>query len=396
MIGTDGSSHLGQSSFALGLFNQDLEWNCIQLIQTSKKNAAGIAQEMEMACSKFGRVLLDKLICIVTDRARVQEAANRIFMERVNRVRGPEFQDLYCVCCLMHTASNTDTRPQRMLNQAEKVLSYLKQFFGGRVTSSYSKLSLKREYEVLVGGTSPFETDCGSRFGVSFNNARSLILYENDVFQCLGAQTATQPKQRELRRMMQDEDTWRHTRLEVMIPFLTWCALISPFHTIVSASGTTYAMVKQAFSDFESKMNQIIDDQRDEHYIRLLELAQDEPDNSDESTQALEKIRPFWNELEDDQQNRLNILVFNYTQEIKAKVESDKEIIMSLPIPNDETKLAWTNRRCVSELTFFCPFNQSIILGKHFCLLKSNSPSIHNDGKRKCRYACPSPPEPFI
>ena len=109
MIGTDGSSHLGQSSFALGLFNQDLEWNCIQLIQTSKKNAAGIAQEMEMACSKFGRVLLDKLICIVTDRARVQEAANRIFMERVNRVRGPEFQDLYCVCCLMHTASNTDT-----------------------------------------------------------------------------------------------------------------------------------------------------------------------------------------------------------------------------------------------------------------------------------------------
>ena len=348
MIGTDGSSHLGQSSFALGLFNQDLEWNCIELVQTSKKNAAGIAQEMEMACMKYGRVLLNKLVCIVSDRARVQEAANRIFMERLNRERGPEFPLLYYVCCLMHTVSNTDTRPQAMLNQAEKVLSYLKQFFGGRVTSSYSKLSLKREYEVLVGGTSPFETDCGSRFGVSFNNARSLILYENDVFQCLGAQTATHAKQRELRRMMQAEDTWRHTRLEVMVPFLTWCALISPFHTIVSAKETTYAMVKQAFLDFESKMSQIINEENGQHYLKLLELAQDEPDNSDESTQALDKIRPFWNELGANQQSRLHILVFNYTHQIKSTVESDKEIIMALPIGNDETRLPWTNRRCVS------------------------------------------------
>ena len=125
MIGTDGSSHLGQSSFALGLFNEDLEWNCIELVQTSNKNANGIAADMDMACQKYGRVLLDKLVCIVTDRARAQESANRIFIERLNRVRGPGFPLLYYVCCLMHTVSNADIRPQAMLNEAEKVLSYL-------------------------------------------------------------------------------------------------------------------------------------------------------------------------------------------------------------------------------------------------------------------------------
>ena len=277
MIGTDGSSHLGQSAFALGLFNEDLEWNCIEMIQTSRKNGAGIAHEMELACQKYGRVLLEKLVCIVTDRARTQEAANRIFMEKINRIRGEGFAALYYVCCLMHTASNTDTRPQVMLNQAEKVLSYLKQFFGGRVTSSYSKLSLKREYETLVGGTSPFQTDCGSRFGVSFNNARALILYERDVYNCLGSRTATYAKQQELRQMMASNQ-WRHTRLEVMIPFLTWCGLISPFHSVVSSPDTNYGMVKEAFNAFESKMQQVFDDES--HYTQLFEVANNEPNNS--------------------------------------------------------------------------------------------------------------------
>ena len=347
MIGTDGSSHLGQSSFALGLFNEDLEWNCIELVQTSNKNANGIAADMEKACQKYGRILLDKLVCIVTDRARAQESANRIFIERLNRARGPGFPLLYYVCCLMHTVSNADIRPQAMLNEAEKVLSYLKQFFGGRITSSYSKLSLKREYEILVGGSSPFETDCGSRFGVSFNNARALILYENDVFRCLGARTATFSKQRELRAMMQ-ADQWRHTRLEVMIPFLTWCALISPFHTVVSAKQTTFGMVKTAFADFDSKMLQVINDERDDHYQRLLHLANQEPGNSDELKEALEKIPPFWDELNDEQKNRLDILVFNYTHEIKSKLDRDKEIILNLPIEDNNKILPWTNRRCVS------------------------------------------------
>ena len=345
MIGTDGSSHLGQSAFALGLFNEDLEWNCIQLIQSSHKNAIGIADEMDLACQKYGRILIDKLICIVTDRARVQEAANRIFMERINRIRGDGFALLYYVCCLMHTVSNTDIRPQHMLKDAEKVLSYLKQFFGGRVTSSFSKLSLKREYETLVGGTSPFETDCGSRFGTSFNNARALILYENDVYRCLGANTATLAKQRELRHMM-GSSQWRHTRLEVMIPFLTWCALISPFHTIISATGTNYGTVKRSFDDFESKMQQIFGD--DSHYTKLFEVANNEPDNSEESKRALEKILPFWAELNRDEKRRLNNLVYNYVHEIKVKLDSDRGIIMSLPIEDDETRLPWTNRRCVS------------------------------------------------
>ena len=350
MVSTDATSYWGTGVFALGVFNQDLKWNCLELIETSGKNANAIADEMLRVFNNY-QIDPDKLVCLVTDRARAQEAANVIFIREINNLKSNGQPPMYCVCCLMHTVSNCDSRPQKLLfDDGIKVLSYLKQFFGNRASQGWSKLSLKTEFELEIGCTSMFETDIGSRYAVSYNNVRSLILYEADVYNVLRA-CARQEKHHELKRMMENQSRWPFTRMELAIPFLVWVALLSPFHTSISGE-VTYAVVKTSINRIRDKIDSLIADGDFNSFERLLELAESEQEEmSEDSKNALEAIKQFWNadELKETENWQFNLgeEVEDYMHEMNEKFTADAEIILELPINNDETKLPWTNRRIV-------------------------------------------------
>ena len=351
MVSTDGTSYWGTGVFALGVFNQDLKWNCLELIETTGKSASAISEEMLRVFRNY-RIDPDKLVCLVTDRARAQEAANTIFIREINNLKSDGQPAMYCICCLMHTVSNCDSRPQKLLfEDGIKVLSYLKQFFGNRASQGWSKLSLKTEFELEIGCTSMFETDIGSRYAVSYNNVRSLILHEADVYNVLRA-CARQDKHHELKRMMEDQSRWPFTRMELAIPFLVWVALLSPFHSSISGE-VSYAEVKTAINRIRDKIDSLIAEGDFNAFERLLELAEMEHEEmGEDSKKALEAINRFWNADElaarENWQFNLGEEVEDYMHEMNDKFTADAEIIFNLPIDDDETKLPWTNRRIVS------------------------------------------------
>ena len=357
MCATDATSHWESGVFAFGLFNQDMEWNCLELLQSEGKSGEAIANDMLNVMSKYN-VPVAKLICLVTDRSRAQERANRIFCEIVNS-RKPEGSPLiYYVCCLMHTVSNADTKPQKwLLQDSQKTLSYLKQFFGNRVSSGFSRKSLRKELESLLGRSSPFQTDIGSRYAISFNNARYLIIYESDVYRALQSNSARHEKHHELKTMMANQEKWGCTRLEIMVPFLVWEGLLSPFHQTISKN-VTYGTVKHAFNELRSKITNVKGAEVNRElergqYERILTLA-DNDDISEDSKKAIEQIYLFWmaDETKEEWKQHLDEFLYDYMAEIEEKINSDAEIIFNLPIHDNETRIPWTNRRMVSFLKF--------------------------------------------
>ena len=353
MCATDATSHWETGVFAFGIFNQNLEWNCLELMQSEGKTGQAIANDMLNVMSKYD-VPVEKLICLVTDRSRAQELANRIFCDIVNSRKPEGSPRIYFVCCLMHTVSNADTKPQKwLLQDSQKTLSYLKQFFGNRTSSGFSRKSLRKELESLLGRSSPFQTDIGSRYAISFNNARYLIIYESDVYRALQSNSARHEKHHELKTMMADQRKWGCTRLEIMVPFLVWEGLLSPFHQTISRN-ITYGTVKEAFNQLRSKLNdvkgaEVNGELQRGQYERILALA-DNDDISEDSKKAVEQTYLFWEaeETKEDWKQHLDEFLYDYMVEIEDKINSDAEIIFNLPIRDDETRIPWTNRRMVS------------------------------------------------
>ena len=357
MCATDGTSHWETGVFAFGLFNQDMEWNCLELMQSEGKTAQAIANDMLHVMSKYD-VPAEKLICLVTDRSRAQERANKIFCDIVNSRKPDGSPRIYYVCCLMHTVSNADTKPQKwLLQDSQKTLSYLKQFFGNRVSSGFSRKSLRKELESLLGRSSPFQTDIGSRYAISFNNARYLIIYESDVYRALESNSARHEKHHELKTMMADQEKWGCTRLEIMVPFLVWEGLLSPFHHTISQN-VNYGTVKEAFNQLRSKLNtvkgtEVNGELQRGQYERILGLA-DNDDLSEDSKKAIEQTYLFYEaeETKEEWKQHLDEFLYDYMVEIEDKINSDAEIIFNLPIHDDETRIPWTNRRMVSVFYF--------------------------------------------
>ena len=347
MLSTDGTSYWGTGVFALGVFNQDLEWNCLELIQSEGKSARAIADEILRVINKYS-IPADKVVCMVTDRARAQEAANKLVIQFINSQKSNGQPAMFAIVCLMHTVSNCDTRPQKLLfNDGIKVLSYLKQFFGNRSSQGWSRLSLKKEFEREIGCSSMFVTDIGSRFAVSFENVRALILFEADVYNTLRSK-GTQDKHVELKQMMENSQRWPFTRMELAIPLLVWVAILSPFHSSISGQ-VTFADVKNAINQVQNKIDYLIREGDFNSFERLLEQAQTEEMSAD-SKRAVESISRFWsaNEMTDIWKFNLGEEVEDYMHEMNEKFAADAALISELPINDDETKLPWTNRRIVS------------------------------------------------
>lgn len=347
MLSTDGTSYWGTGVFALGVFNQDLEWNCLELIESTGKTARAIADEMLRVVEDYN-IPADKMVCLISDRARAQEAANKLVIEFINNLKSPGQALMFVIICLMHTVSNCDARPQKLLfNDGIKVLSYLKQFFGNRSAQGWSRLSLKKEFEKAIGCTSMFVTDIGSRYAVSFENVRALILYEADVYNTLRLK-GTQDKHHELKRMMENQQRWPFTRMELGIPFLVWVAILSPFHTKISGE-VTFADVKRAINQVKGKIDVLIAEGDFNSFEKLLDQARTE-EMSEESKRAVESISRFWNanDLTEIWKFNLGEEVEDYMHEMNTKFTEDSEIISELPIDDDETRLPWTNRRIVS------------------------------------------------
>ena len=70
--------------------------------------------------------------CLITDRCPAQVSANRQFLEQMNQDWDATNQ-VFQVCCLMHTALGSDNRSGEKLSADTKAVgSALKQIFGGR------------------------------------------------------------------------------------------------------------------------------------------------------------------------------------------------------------------------------------------------------------------------
>ena len=138
ILTVDATSLGGESHIALGGFNDQLEFLCLDIKQIEGKSAHQIASIMHsMILGVSG--LEDKITCMLTDRARSQEAANKLLCQLLNRCREPGHH-VFCICCLMHTISRIDARSFNALSDnASRVAQYLMRIFGSRKTMGFKK-----------------------------------------------------------------------------------------------------------------------------------------------------------------------------------------------------------------------------------------------------------------
>ena len=101
MLSFDATSLHQDSVLALGIFDAaSFDFLCVEMKKTDAKCGEDIAKEMHHMIVKLG--LADKTMCIITDRCRSQEKANRLLIDLLNEQAG---RNVFAVICHMHTVS---------------------------------------------------------------------------------------------------------------------------------------------------------------------------------------------------------------------------------------------------------------------------------------------------
>ena len=137
IVSVDATQLNGQNHICIGGFSvPSLEYHCLDIKCIEGKTAKQISAIMNAMIESIGG-LKGKIYCLLTDRARSQEAANRLLLDLLNRDRDAD-NLIFCCCCLMHTISRIDARTFSVLSdEAKTVATLLMRIFGSRKTMGF-------------------------------------------------------------------------------------------------------------------------------------------------------------------------------------------------------------------------------------------------------------------
>ena len=163
ILSVDATSLNGSNHVAIGGFDENCQFMCLNIKEIGGKTGEQIASVMYSMINEIPG-LEEKISVILTDRARNQELANRLLCNYLNRNRC-DGNRVFCVCCTMHTVSRIDARTfQKLSKQAINVDQLLMRIFGTRKSFGFRLACLKQALIDELNGNPGFESDLGSRF----------------------------------------------------------------------------------------------------------------------------------------------------------------------------------------------------------------------------------------
>ena len=347
ILTVDATNLGGESHIALGGFNDQLEFLCLDIKRIEGKSANEIASIMHsMILGVSG--LEEKIKCMLTDRARSQEAANKLLCQLLNRCREPGHH-VFCICCLMHTISRIDARSFSVVSEnASRVAQLLMRVFGSRKTMGYKKACLKAKLIEKCNGNPGFESDLGCRFHHNHANGRALVKFEEELLLVLQEHGKDNPNHIGLLNLMESAE-WCQTRLELVIPVLIWTTVAGPLHTQISQN-LSYGCVKAEFLKAMSTVGVVL--QSRSSFKKALDLAWEIEQNVEGHTRdALLRVRRYWSDLDGNVKLEVSRVTKSAFDQARQKLESDWSIIEGLPI-SDDTEMVWNNRRIESTFGY--------------------------------------------
>lgn len=152
--------------------------------------------------------------------------------------------------------SNAEKYALKELSKStDDVLKHSMLLFGARWYSGYHRASIKAELNALIGSLrgSYFKRDTGSRYGVRSNNARALILYESEVRSTLAGKSQEYAKSL---AFAMSPPQWPKLGLECGALVMLYYSVLSPFHTVVSATGP-WMVVRSAISECQTQLESL-------------------------------------------------------------------------------------------------------------------------------------------
>ena len=161
ILSVDATQLNGENHICLGGFSvPSLEYHCLDIKRIEGKTAKEISAIMHSMIEGISG-LKNKIYCMLTDRCRSQEAANRLLLNLLNRDRDAS-NLIFCICCLMHTISRIDSRSfSEVSDEAKNAANYLMRIFGSRKSMGFKKACLKKELIAKCRGDPGFESDLG-------------------------------------------------------------------------------------------------------------------------------------------------------------------------------------------------------------------------------------------
>jgi len=340
-ISFDATTMHGKQHVALVVFDQSVQYNCISIKEIEGKRGDQIASVM-LAMIEEVEGLRPKIQCIISDRCAAQVMGNRLLLEILNRGRQEE-ERVFEISCNLHTVSGTDAHSSKAISPITVEGFNLMMFiFGNRKSVGFKRACLKERLRNELGGVSAgFITNVGSRFGVHFNNAVSLLLHETQVKTVLALETSTHPKHVRLLAMMNDTRSWNKVRLEMGCLLLVWSCLIGPFNTTVSKD-IPYVQIKAAFETAFGTLRQLFNAECS--FSEALELAKALPHSSNSTTpDALVELERHWSQAGPRNKAATNAVLRLALEKSEWKLSKDWDIMRALPVDLD-CILPWTNR----------------------------------------------------
>ena len=300
-----------------------------------------------------------KLVAIMSDRSRVQEAANRHFSNMLDL--HPDRNGMGSVAfliCLMHTLCNAERYFTRKLDDDTlRVFSLIRRIFGCRSSSAYNKHGLTEELFVFTKSRRTYESDIGSRYGTFVRNGRSLILHEDATVDCLDGRFARHitDLQSELSQFMAS-DQWPRLRVKCGLFAIAWWFALEDFHRVTSKPEITLGEAKEAMQACSSRYVCLF---RTENYFRclfastssVLETIEtiDLTSLSKESVDAIVKLKAHASALGDDVMAEIDLMFRDASASMLVKVNKDIDLMSSVDKP-DSYILPMTNRANVSQV----------------------------------------------
>ena len=256
-LSSDDSPSLdGSTNFlSMGLHNQMGDYCAVGIAPNSDKTAVGISRAMLGMLEQSGcfEQICEKLRnegAIVTDRARSQVKANGLLLVQLkNRPETLGSQ----IPCYMHTVKNGELYACKPLSESTMdTIKAAEIVFGSRWYSGYHRASLKADLNALLGSHSGayFKNEKGSRFGVKSNNSRALINHRDEVRQVVSGKSN---KYAQALSVALADSKWTRFGLECGCLVMLFYGILSPFHSIVSATGP-WKTVRSAILDCRTKL----------------------------------------------------------------------------------------------------------------------------------------------
>ena len=347
ILTVDATSLGGKSHISIGGFNDELEFLCLDIKQIEGKSALEIASIMHSMV--LGIPGLEKKIkCMLTDRARSQEAANKLLCQLLNRCREPGHH-VFCICCMMHTVSRIDARSFKALcDKSSRAAEWLMRVFGSRKSMGFRKACLKAKLIEKCQGNPGFESNLGCRFHHNHANGRALVKFEEEILSVLQEHGKDNPNHIGLLNLMESAE-WCQIRLELVVPVLIWTTVAGPLHTQISRN-LSYGDVKSVFLKAISIVGAVL--QSRSSFKKALDMAWEMEQNIEGHTRdALIRVRRYWTELDGNIKLEVSRVTKAAFDQARQKLESDWSVIEDLPI-GDEIEMVWNNRRVESTFGF--------------------------------------------